>query len=334
MKLVIDGFGKSITKRDNQIVVKENGVEKDYFRAQDINQILFTGKGSITFDALDLLAENEIDCAYLDWKGHIVYRLSTPDNKNAIVKKEQYFSLMDNRSGYLAKSFILAKIENQRAVLGTLAKSQEDNQFLTEQRDKLMENKTKLNRLSAKKSDDIRNKILGIEGQSSAEYWSGIESVLDDKWDFHYRSGKGACDPINALLNYGYAVLESDIWKSIYTAGLDPYCGFLHAEKYGRASLVYDLIEEFRQQIVDKAALSIVNRNQINLDDFEYNGEYIAINDIGRHLLIRTILEKLSSTIEFNYKNTKYTDIILYQGRLMSKFLLKKEDYIGFSRRW
>ena len=44
MKLIIDGFGKSVTKRDNQIVIKENGVEKDYFKADEISQILFTGK--------------------------------------------------------------------------------------------------------------------------------------------------------------------------------------------------------------------------------------------------------------------------------------------------
>ena len=32
MKLVVDGFGKSVAKRDNQIVIKENGKEVDYFR--------------------------------------------------------------------------------------------------------------------------------------------------------------------------------------------------------------------------------------------------------------------------------------------------------------
>lgn len=141
MKLIIDGFGKSVTKRDNQIVIKENGVEKDYFRAENISQILLTGKGSITFDALRLLAEYDIDCASLDWRGRINYRLTTPDNKNTIVKKEQYFSLMDKRSGYLSKSFILAKIENQKAILGTLAKSRENNEFLIEQRNKLNENR-------------------------------------------------------------------------------------------------------------------------------------------------------------------------------------------------
>ena len=136
LKLIIDGFGKSVAKRDNQIVIKENGKEKDYFLAKEVSQIFFTGKGSITFDALSLLAENDIYCASIDWRGHVNYTLSAPDRKNAIVKKEQYFALMDSRSGYLAKSFVIAKIENQKAVLGTLAKSRDDNEYLINQRDK------------------------------------------------------------------------------------------------------------------------------------------------------------------------------------------------------
>ena len=334
MKLVIDGFGKSVAKRDNQIVIKENGKEKDFFLAKDISQILLTGKGSITFDALSLIAEHDIDCVSIDWKGHVNYRLSSPDRKNAIVKKEQYFSLMDSRSGYLAKAFILAKIENQKAVLGTLAKSRDDNDLLLRQRDKLSESLEKLNKIYVKTSDSLRNRIMGIEGQASVEYWAGFADVLDDKWKFDGRSGRGAHDPVNSLLNYGYAVVESEIWKSIYLAGLDPYCGFLHSERYGRASLVFDLIEEFRQQIVDKAVLSIVNKNQVDVDDFEDNGNILLMNDKARRLVIAKILEKLNAKVEFNGNKMSYSDIIMHQGRLMAKFLTHEDQYTGFYRRW
>lgn len=334
MKLVIDGFGKSVAKRDNQIVIKENGKEKDFFLAKEVSQILLTGKGSITFDALTLLAEHDIDCVSIDWKGHVNYRLSAPDRKNAIVKKEQYFSLMDSRSGYLAKAFILAKIENQKAVLGTLAKSRDENEFLINQRDKLSDSLEKLSKIYVKASDNLRNKIMGIEGQASVEYWAGFADVLDEKWNFNGRSGRGAQDPVNSLLNYGYAVVESEIWKSIYLAGLDPYCGFLHSERYGRASLVFDLIEEFRQQIVDKTILSIVNMNQVDTDDFEDKGNIMLMNDKSRRLVIAKILDKLNSKVEFNGNKMSYSDIIMYQGRQIAKFLTHEDQYVGFYRRW
>ena len=334
MKLIIDGFGKSVAKRDNQIVIKENGKEKDFFLANEISQILFTGKGSITFDALSLLAEHDVFCASIDWKGHVDYTLSAPDRKNAIVKKEQYFALMDSRSGYLAKAFILAKIENQKAVLGTLAKSRDENEFLINQRDKLSDSLEKLSKIYVKASDNLRNKIMGIEGQASVEYWAGFADVLDEKWNFNGRSGRGAQDPVNSLLNYGYAVVESEIWKSIYLAGLDPYCGFLHSERYGRASLVFDLIEEFRQQIVDKTILSIVNMNQVDTDDFEDKGNIMLMNDKSRRLVIAKILDKLNSKVEFNGNKMSYSDIIMYQGRQMAKFLTHEDQYVGFYRRW
>ena len=334
MRIIVDGYGKTVAKRDNQIVIKENGKEEDYFVIDEISQILITGKGSITFDALSLLAEYEVDCVSINWKGHVDYMLYAPYRKNAIVRKEQYFALADERSGHLAKAFIKAMIENQRALLGTLGKSREDNDVIIKQRYKLLNLLQKLEESPDGKSDDVCSSIMGIEGQASAEYWTALSDVVDDKWGFSNRSGRYAQDPINSLLNYGYAVLESEIWKSIYLAGLDPYCGFLHSERYGRASLVFDLIEEFRQQIVDKTVLSIVNKNSVSLEDFEFKENSIIIKDNARRLIISKILDKLGSKIQFNDSNMSYFDIIQYQGRQIANYLTTGEDYVGFSLRW
>ena len=330
----MDGFGKTLAKRDNQIVIKENGKEEDYFVIDEISQILIKGKGLITFDALALLGEHEVDCVSINWKGHVDYMLYAPYRKNAIVRKEQYFALADERSGHLAKAFIKAKIENQKALLGTLAKSREDNDVIIKQRYKLSNLLQKLEESPDGKSDDVCSSIMGIEGQASAEYWTALSDVVDDKWGFSNRSGRYAQDPINSLLNYGYAVLESEIWKSIYLAGLDPYCGFLHSERYGRASLVFDLIEEFRQQVVDKTVLSIVNKNSVSLEDFEFKDNSIIIKDNARRLIISKILDKLGSKIQFNDINMPYFDIIQYQGRQIANYLTTGEEYVGFSLRW
>ena len=37
-----------------------------------------------------------------------------------------------------------------------------------------------------------------------------------------------ASDPVNALLNYGYAILESTVRKDINAIGLDVSIGYLH----------------------------------------------------------------------------------------------------------
>ena len=88
MRLIIDGFNKSVSMRDNQIIIKEDGKEIDYFLAKDLKQIIILGKGSITFDAIGLLK----------------YRLASKDHNNVMIRKQQYQSLNDARSGYLAKN--------------------------------------------------------------------------------------------------------------------------------------------------------------------------------------------------------------------------------------
>lgn len=333
MRIFIEGFGKSISKRDNQIVIKEKGKEIDYFLVEDLTQIIISAKGSITFDALRLLAEHDVDCIDIDWKGLLDYRLSPVEKRNIFIKKEQYYSLSDKRSGILAKAFIKAKIENQKSTLGTLAKSRE-NSLLIEQKEKLRDYSLKIDKIPNKPVEDIRGKIFGIEGQASIEYWKGFKLAIDSKFGFLNRSGRKAIDPVNSMLNYGYAIIQSDIWRNLHLAGLDPYCGFLHSDKKDRTSLVFDLMEEFRQQLVDKTVISILNRNQVKLGDFKQKNGFIILSDKSRRILISSIQTKLSNSIDFNGKQTKYTDIILYQARLIGKFLQGKENYRGFYLRW
>lgn len=333
MQIIVEGFGKSIAKRDNQIVIKENGKEIEYFLAKDINQILLTGKGSITFDALNLLSKYDVTCLSLDWKGHVDYLLSPADKKNSIIKKEQYFALKDSRSGKLSKAFIEAKIKNQKATLGTMNKSRPEVN-LDESRIKLNENLKKVNELPNKPSEMIRGKLLGLEGNSSQEYWNGIKQAINEKWGFEKRSGRNAKDPINSMLNYGYGILQGEVWKNILIAGLDPYCGYLHTERYGRVSLVFDIMEEYRQQIVDKSVFGIMNRNQLKKEDFKFEKGTILISDKARKLLISKILKKLNTKIQYQNKQLSYSKIILRQTQSLCQFLKGNEKYEGFSLRW
>jgi CRISPR-associated endonuclease Cas1 len=79
--------------------------------------------------------------------------------------------------------------------------------------------------------------------------------------DFLRRSNRNARHPVNAMLNYGYAVLESQVRIAIAESGLDPTIGYLHVCHPGRQALVYDLMEPHRPQ-VDRQVLDFV-RSQV-----------------------------------------------------------------------
>ena len=136
------------------------------------------------------------------------------------------------------------------------------------------------------------------------------------------------------MLNYSYAILASEVLKSLHISGLDPYAGFLHSDRYARKSLVFDLMEEFRQQIVDKSVLKLINRNQIHEDDFEQNEGMMYIHESCRKLLIKTILDKLNNDVTFNGIKTTYMDLISIESKHIVDYLfyLKKDD--AFYLRW
>jgi len=65
------------------------------------------------------------------------------------------------------------------------------------------------------------------------------------------------------LLSFLYTLLTNESASALETVGLDPYVGFLHQDRPGRPSLALDLMEELRPVMVDRLALSLVNRKQI-----------------------------------------------------------------------
>jgi len=55
-----------------------------------------------------------------------------------------------------------------------------------------------------------------------------------------------AADPVNAILNYLYAILEAEARLAAATLGLDPGLGVLHADTIARDNLACDLMEPIR----------------------------------------------------------------------------------------
>jgi CRISPR-associated protein Cas1 len=52
--------------------------------------------------------------------------------------------------------------------------------------------------------------------------------------------------PVNAMLNYASAVLESQVRIATVSQGLDPPIGCVHRRRHRRVALVYDLMEPLR----------------------------------------------------------------------------------------
>ena len=85
-----------------------------------------------------------------------------------------------------------------------------------------------------------RQKLMGIEGEAAKQYFSALSQVLPEESYLGWRTRQPPQDLFNALLGYGYGVLFTELEKAVILSGLDPYMGFLHADRACKPSMVLD----------------------------------------------------------------------------------------------
>ncbi|MFR5650820.1 MAG: CRISPR-associated endonuclease Cas1 [Veillonella parvula] len=114
-----------------------------------------------------------------------------------------------------------------------------------------------------------------MEGLASRTYFSVLGHVLSEPWEFSGRRRHPSPDPVNAILSYGYSFLEREVRAYLLTAGLDVRIGVLHSTNNRKDSLVYDVMDIFRQDIIDRFVLKLLNRHMILLKILIYQNEVV-----------------------------------------------------------
>lgn len=136
------------------------------------------------------------------------------------------------------------------------------------------------------------SELLGIEGEAAANYFEAFDTLFHadlsgtPRARFPGRSGRPAHDPVNASLNYAYAMLVADAIRAIVACGLDPHAGFLHSSNRNKPALALDLCEEFRAPVADSAVVGAFNNGELTLNDFTDVLGATRLRDRGRRALI------------------------------------------------
>ena len=83
-----------------------------------------------------------------------------------------------------------------------------------------------------------------------------------------YASGsRNASHPVNAILNYAYAVLQSQVQIRLVSEGYDPMLGIMHYDQDGAPAFVFDMMEPERPK-VDSAVLAFLKSEALHPADF------------------------------------------------------------------
>jgi len=248
-------------------------------------------------------------------------------------RREQILAYTDKRGAALAVAFIEGKLKNQANVLKYFAKYRRaaDPELYRELEARLKrmeEIRGELEGLAGSTVDELRGVIFSIEGRAAQEYWEGIGVLLGEKVEFAGRERRGAEDPVNSALNYGYGILYSKVWGAVTLAGLEPFAGFLHTDRPGKPSLVLDLTEEFRACVVDRAIMGMLLRGSaVKLEEGRLAGD-------TRRELARRVLERLDAEEAYDGKKHKLRTIIQRQARRVASFLRGEGRYKPFIAGW
>jgi CRISPR-associated protein Cas1 len=137
---------------------------------------------------------------------------------------------------------------------------------------------------------------------------------------------------VNALLNYGYGVLYSQVWGAVQNAGLEPFAGFLHTDRPGKPSLVLDLTEEFRAPVVDRTVIAALRLGELQPPG---SGLSKSLDADTRAMLVDRLLRRLESRERWKGADYQVRSIIQMQARQVASFLSERiERYHAFRFKW
>jgi CRISP-associated protein Cas1 len=168
-----------------------------------------------------------------------------------------------------------------------------------------------LSRLDDNPPEDIIE-LRGLEANCAASYfrsWVGIpikwrgasRRPIPDNWRFieqrsspyHLAGNRNAAHPVNAILNYAYAALESEIRIKAIADGYDPTIGIMHEGNDGSSKFIFDLMEPERPK-VDRAVLDFVRTTVLDPADFVIRTDGVCrLNpEMARMVVARVLSQK------------------------------------------
>lgn len=331
--LIADTFGTHIGKYSKRLKVTQGGETLAQAPILHLKAVYIVERGvSISADAVAICAEQGIPIHYMDGLGRNVASLYSSGLIGTVKTRRAQLAAYDLESGFKFVCAITgAKLHNQAVTLKYLAKNRKDShpdvyQELRLSAGDILDSTAQLDKIEPVPVHQIRDTIMGIEGNAAHIYWQAVRQVIPEKYGWQTRQGRGASDAINSLLNYGYGILYTRIEQAITLAGLDPYAGFLHADRPGKPSLVLDLIEEFRQVAVDRVVWGLVNRHYT----VEQHSDGRLCEDVRRDFA-QKILDHQDATLRYDGKRVPLRIIIQMQVRQLAAFLRgDRSEYNGF----
>ena len=291
--LILNGHGVSLRVESGALVIRDGFTHYPQQQARhryfprDLELptriLLLDGSGTLSFDVLNWLADQGVALARVRWTGEVA---TVAGGNGYAADRGKLEWQRENRDDQAKRLAFAADLIRQKlnASLETL------DRFIPDSRAReraIAKTRLGIERLGHETFSDM-NAIFAIEGECASAYFASWHG-LPVQWnglarrpvpnDWHHYSGRSslavgikpenrnASHPINAMLNYAYAVKLSQMQIDVIADGYDPILGIMHNSKKGSPALVLDLIEPERPR-VDAKVLEFVANHKFAGADF------------------------------------------------------------------
>ena len=276
--LTLYGYGINVRVDRGHLLV-EDGIGSDRRQAKfprvghGLKRLVVIGSdGMVSLAALRWLADQDAAFVMLERDGSVLATTGPVRPSDARLRRAQSMAGQSGAALHIARELIDKKIAGQERVV----------------RYKLLATQTAdtISRYRAELAlADSPETIRQVESQAAGAYWSAWRTLPitfprkdEQRIPAHWRvfgarvspltgSPRLAVNPPNAILNYLYAVLESESRLAAAALGLDPGLGVLHVDAPARDSLACDLMEVVRLQ-VDGFLLDWITREPLKREWF------------------------------------------------------------------
>ncbi len=323
MDLYITDFGTNIRKRDDlfEITTSEKRVAVS---PQKVKSLILSKGIVLTTDVIKLAVENNIDILVVDDFGDPYGRFwQSKFGSTANIRRKQLEVFGTSKGIEIAKQILINKIKTCTEHLEDLKiKRESKREFLDNQ---IKEMKKYIYQIKLVEGDvnTKRGTLMGYEGNAGKIYYQTLSELMPKEFKFEKRSMHPAEDEFNAMLNYAFGILYSKVEKACIIAGLDPYIGIIHTDNYGKKSLVFDIIENYRY-LASRTVFSLFTQKRVQRYFFKRDSKGTLLNSDGKKLVVESFYNRLEKKVRYNNRNISNLDKIQFDCHELANSLIEK----------
>lgn len=331
-ELIINTYGTFIGVNHKGIKLKIMGKRYNLPPMPNLQHITVLCDGvSISSNALSYCMHKHVGIDFFSSVGkHVGSFLSPVFMRTSLWMKQAALSI--DAKSLLAVCLIIGKLKNQMNLIKYFHKYHKEGSETLKQKyaeilPKLISIITHIKSLVG--NPDYADLLIQLEAKGAELYWSYIrELIKDDGVTFERRERHGAKDLVNSLLNYGYSILYARIWQAVLRQKLNPTISIIHVPQSGKPTFVYDIIELFRAQAVDRVVISLVQKKEpLSMKDGLLDSE-------TKNLLVKNLAERINRYEKYRGMECRLCDIINLQIKEIAEYIGSGTKYKPYIAKW